>query len=142
MFALYSADACISEFIPDEEILTASTDEDEKLFAFQDIDPTAPTHILVIPKKHIRSINELEITDALQMMLEEDNIVNFEMITDYWKDTGTPDDIIHANGEVLKNMKPYFFGTKENDTKLSGNIMIGKNTRFTENETEKGNTWR
>ena len=37
--------------------------EDEKLFAFQDIDPTAPTHILVIPKKHIRSINELEITD-------------------------------------------------------------------------------
>ena len=32
MFALYSADACISEFIPDEEILTASTDEDEKLF--------------------------------------------------------------------------------------------------------------
>ena len=46
--------------------------------------------------------NELEITDALQMMLEEDNIVNFEMITDYWKDTGTPDDIIHANGEVLR----------------------------------------
>ena len=44
----------------------------------------------------------MEITDALQMMLEEDNIVNFEMITDYWKDTGTPDDIIHANGEVLR----------------------------------------
>ena len=48
--------------------------------------------------------NELEITDALQMMLEEDNIVNFEMITDYWKDTGTPDDIIHANGEVLRKV--------------------------------------
>ena len=47
--------------------------------------------------------NELEITDALQMMLEENNTVNFEMITDYWKDTGTPNDIIHANGEVLKN---------------------------------------
>jgi len=50
--------------------------------------------------------NELEITDALQMMLEEGNKINFEMITDYWKDTGTPDDIIHANSEVLKNMKP------------------------------------
>ena len=37
--------------------------EDDKLIAFQDIDPKAPTHILVIPKKHIRSINELEITD-------------------------------------------------------------------------------
>ena len=43
--------------------------------------------------------DELEITDALQMMLEEKNRVDFEMITDYWKDTGTPGDIIHANGE-------------------------------------------
>ena len=31
--------------------------EDDKLIAFHDIDPKAPTHILVIPKKHIRSIN-------------------------------------------------------------------------------------
>jgi len=77
--------------------------------------------------------NELEITDALQMMLEENNIINFEMITDYWKDTGTPDDIIHANGEVLKNMQPYFFGTKENETKLTGNIMVGENTNLSNN---------
>ena len=39
--------------------------EDEKLIAFQDIDPQGPTHILVIPKKHIRSINELELTDKV-----------------------------------------------------------------------------
>ncbi|MDC0202134.1 glucose-1-phosphate thymidylyltransferase [Candidatus Nitrosopelagicus sp.] len=69
--------------------------------------------------------NELEITDALQMLLEENNIVNFEMITDYWKDTGTPDDIIHANGEVLKNMQSYFLGTKQDGSELLGNTMIG-----------------
>ena len=74
--------------------------------------------------------NELEITDALQMMLEENNIVNFEMITDYWKDTGTPDDIIHANGEILKNMKPYFSGIKENGAELSSNTMIGNNSKL------------
>ena len=77
--------------------------------------------------------NELEITDALQMMLEEDNIVNFEMITDYWKDTGTPDDIIHANGEVLKNMKPYLSGKKENGSEISGNAMIGTNSIISRN---------
>ena len=49
---------CIRDRIPCDKVY-----EDEKLFAFKDIDPTAPTHILVIPKKHIRSINELEITD-------------------------------------------------------------------------------
>tara|TARA_B100001146_G_scaffold30538_1_gene24018 strand:+ start:56 stop:400 length:345 start_codon:yes stop_codon:yes gene_type:complete len=33
--------------------------ENESVFAFRDIDPKAPTHILLIPRKHIRSINEL-----------------------------------------------------------------------------------
>ena len=74
--------------------------------------------------------DELEITDALQMMLEEKNRVVFEMITDYWKDTGTPGDIIHANGEILKNMKPYFSGIKEDDTEFSGNVMVGKDSKI------------
>ena len=77
--------------------------------------------------------NELEITDALQMMLEEKNIVNYEMITDYWKDTGTPDDIIHANGEVLKNLKSYFSGIKDDDSEISGNTMIGNNSTISDN---------
>ncbi|MBC8345074.1 MAG: histidine triad nucleotide-binding protein [Candidatus Marinimicrobia bacterium] len=33
--------------------------ENKTILAFRDIDPKAPTHILVIPKKHVRSINEL-----------------------------------------------------------------------------------
>ncbi len=74
--------------------------------------------------------NELEITDALQMMLEEKNNINFEMITDYWKDTGTPDDIIHANGEVLKNMNPYNRGDVETDSELSNNVMIGNGSKI------------
>ena len=72
--------------------------------------------------------NELEITDALQMMLEENNTINFEMITDYWKDTGTPDDIIHANGEVLKNMKSYNSGKISDNVELRNNVMIGSGT--------------
>ena len=77
--------------------------------------------------------NQLEITDALQMMLEEKNIVNYEMITDYWKDTGTPDDIIHANGEVLKNLKSYFSGIKDDDSEISGNTMIGNSSTISDN---------
>jgi len=76
--------------------------------------------------------NELEITDTLQMMLEEKNRIDFEMITDYWKDTGTPDDIIHANGEVLKNMKPYFLGEKKDGSELAGNVMVGKYSKISE----------
>jgi histidine triad (HIT) family protein len=33
--------------------------EDEQVLAFNDINPQAPTHVLVIPKRHIASLNEL-----------------------------------------------------------------------------------
>ena len=38
--------------------------EDERCLAFRDIDPKAPTHVLVIPKKPIPSIDALEAEDA------------------------------------------------------------------------------
>ena len=37
--------------------------EDAKLIAINDIAPKAPVHILIIPKKHIQSINHLEAED-------------------------------------------------------------------------------
>lgn len=72
--------------------------------------------------------NEYEITDALQMLLEEDHKIVYDTVTDYWKDTGTPHDIIHANEVILSDMKPYFHGTRENDVSISGNVMVGEGT--------------
>ena len=72
--------------------------------------------------------NELEITDALQMLLEEGNKMGYYMITDYWKDTGTPNDIIHANKVILEDMEPYFKGIKEEGVIIKGNLMVGKNS--------------
>lgn len=37
--------------------------EDEKIIAFKDIHPVAPVHILVVPKKHIPSLDHLEVND-------------------------------------------------------------------------------
>jgi len=57
--------------------------ENDKLIAFRDIDPKAPTHILVIPKKHIRSINELDISDqnlAGEILLTAKEIAKIENI--------------------------------------------------------------
>ena len=38
--------------------------EDDALLAFHDIDPKAPTHILVIPKKHLASLADAKADDA------------------------------------------------------------------------------
>jgi len=37
--------------------------EDDEIFAFHDINPAAPVHFLVVPKKHIRNLLELEAGD-------------------------------------------------------------------------------
>ncbi len=46
------------------EVPSAKVYEDERCFAFRDIAPQAPTHILVIPKEHIASANELSAENA------------------------------------------------------------------------------
>ena len=46
------------------EIPARKVYEDEHTFAFEDIDPKAPTHILVVPKKHIRGLKETSPQDA------------------------------------------------------------------------------
>ena len=38
--------------------------EDDRVLAFEDIDPQAPTHVLVIPKEHLRGLNEAQAEDA------------------------------------------------------------------------------
>ncbi len=44
--------------IPSEKVY-----EDSKYFAFNDINPQAPNHILIIPKKHISKISEMDVSD-------------------------------------------------------------------------------
>ena len=72
--------------------------------------------------------NELEIADALQMLIEEENELTYEMITDFWKDTGTPKDIIQANKKILENMKEFQNGKNEEGVIISGKVMIEKGT--------------
>jgi histidine triad (HIT) family protein len=38
--------------------------EDDRVFAFEDINPQAPTHVLIIPKKHIVGLKEATPSDA------------------------------------------------------------------------------
>ena len=51
------------ERIIDREIEADIVWENERIIAFNDISPQAPTHILIVPKKVISSLNELEEED-------------------------------------------------------------------------------
>ncbi len=70
--------------------------------------------------------NELEITDALDNLLKQNDNISYEKITDYWKDTGTPEDIIHANGEILKKIQ----ATSKNEVIIGIDCEIESNVTF------------
>lgn len=46
------------------EIPSKKVYEDEKTFVFEDINPQAPTHVLIVPKRHIRGLAEAQPEDA------------------------------------------------------------------------------
>jgi histidine triad (HIT) family protein len=50
---------CLFCQIIDREIAATIVYEDEHIVAFNDINPQAPTHVLVVPRRHIGSLNEL-----------------------------------------------------------------------------------
>ena len=50
---------CIFCKIINKEIPSTVVYEDEDIFAFKDINPMAPVHVLIIPKKHISGLSEM-----------------------------------------------------------------------------------
>ena len=55
---------CLFCKIRDKQIPAKIVAENEHALAFRDIGPQAPTHVLVIPKKHLSSLNEATHEDA------------------------------------------------------------------------------
>jgi histidine triad (HIT) family protein len=45
------------------EIPSTMVYQDERLFAFRDVNPQAPAHVLIVPRRHIASVNELMAAD-------------------------------------------------------------------------------
>lgn len=71
---------------------------------------------------------ELEITDAIQMLIENGYKVDYEIVEGWWKDTGTPDDILDANRLILDDLTPSIKGTVESEDSIQGRVSIGTKT--------------
>ncbi len=72
---------------------------------------------------------ELEITDAIQKLIDWGLKVEYRVVEGWWKDTGTPKDILDANRLLLdyKLVEPRIKG-KIIDSDLQGRVVIGENT--------------
>lgn len=89
---------CIFCKIIKGEILSQKVYEDDEILAFKDINPLAPVHILVIPKKHIETTNDLTEADeevigkiftVIKKIAKENNLKNgYRVINNCGEDGG------------------------------------------------------
>ncbi len=105
---------CIFCKIINREIPSNIVYEDEKVIAFNDINPAAPIHILVIPKKHIETLLDISEEDSsliayiyqiINKIAEEKGFdkKGFRVITNCGEDSGQ--EVKHIHFHVLAGKK-------------------------------------
>ena len=70
--------------------------------------------------------NELEITDAIQYLVDHGSTVRPYVHTGWWIDTGAPGDMLDANRLVLDEMEPKIEGYVDRASKLIGKVIVQK----------------
>ncbi len=70
---------------------------------------------------------ELEITEAIQLLLDNGYDVGYRFVEGWWKDTGTPEDILESNRLILYELEPEINGTVEDEASIQGKVCIGEN---------------
>lgn len=97
---------CIFCKIVKGEIPSAKVFEDEKVVAFNDINPKAKIHILIVPKKHIESIKNIEEADkelvgelflAAKKIAEEKNMQGYKLVINVGREGGQLVDHLHLH---------------------------------------------
>lgn len=81
---------------------------------------------------------ELEITDAIQELINMGKKVDVLFVEGWWKDTGKPEDLLEANQLVLQDLKPYNMGVVEDGVVITGNVAIDEGTVIHKGSTIRG----
>lgn len=68
--------------------------------------------------------NELEITDAIQYVIDSGRRVEARIVDGWWKDTGKPEDVLEANTLVLESLVTKIDGRVDGDSKLIGRVVV------------------
>ena len=80
------SDDCIFCKIANGQIPSSQVYNDSEFYAFRDINPAAPSHILIIPRKHIAKITDADPEDAAllgNLLLTANRVAEQEKITDF-----------------------------------------------------------
>ncbi|QLC34401.1 glucose-1-phosphate thymidylyltransferase [Halarchaeum sp. CBA1220] len=81
---------------------------------------------------------ELEITDAIQSLLDDGYAIDSHVVTGWWKDTGKPEDILEANRLVLEDAALEAEGEIEDGAETRGRIGLAASATIEEGAVVRG----
>lgn len=81
-----------------------------------------------IDRTNLSVRGELEITDSLQLLIDEGAAVGYRLLETEWIDIGYPWDLLKANEYLMKSLKGHSEGTVEPNATIKGEVVIGKGT--------------
>ena len=87
------------------EIPSGKVYEDDKVYAFRDINPQAPVHVLIVPKKHMDNILECDgetaaaLTDAIRVIAKQEGVAEsgFRVISNCGSDGAQSVNHLHVH---------------------------------------------
>jgi len=97
---------CVFCKIVKKELQAEIVYEDDRVIAFKDIHPKAPFHILIVPKKHIESVDSLEAQDREltgdlflvgKKIAEENNLQGYKLVINVGRNAGQLVDHLHIH---------------------------------------------
>jgi glucose-1-phosphate thymidylyltransferase len=137
---------------PSAQIFLAKVPEPER-FGVAVLEGDHVTRLVEKPKEHIsdlalvgvylfdRSIveaaktlepsgrGELEITDAIQRLIDDGRAVRAAMVNGWWKDTGRPEDLLEANRMMLGRLEPRIDGEVDDESRLHGTVVVERGAK-------------
>ena len=132
---------------PDAQIFLAKVPEPER-FGVVELDGERVVRLVEKPREHLSDLalvgvylfddqiieaceslgpswrGELEITEAIQWLVDRGKNVRAEMLSGWWKDTGRPEDLLEANRMMLSVLEPRREGEVDDASTLDGAIGV------------------
>ncbi|MEA3307922.1 MAG: glucose-1-phosphate thymidylyltransferase [Chloroflexota bacterium] len=135
----WNSQIVLTEVSHPEEYGVADLDEDGKIRQLIEKPENPPSNLALVGiymfDHHIfEAVNaitpslrgELEITDAIQWLVEENYAVYPYIHRGWWIDTGRPGDMLEANGLVLEELTPQISGYVDRDSEVDSRVTIAK----------------
>lgn len=133
----HEAKILLTEVPNPEHFGVAALDPSGKVTRLVEKSPNPPSNLALVgvyifrPTIHeaVRAIEpswrgELEITDAIQWLLDAGHPISSQLVTGYWKDTGRLEDMLECNRKVLEMLASEHRGTVDDESDLIGRVVL------------------